>query len=82
MTVFFLRDYPNRVITGIVVFALFGVFLYFYYLVMSVRKILYTVQNNGLRIRYGFMDLLLPYEDIVSVEFVRCSNWKKLLGVA
>lgn len=82
MSVFFLRDYPNRVITGMIVLSLLGVFLYFYYLVMSAKKMMYTVQNNGIRIQYGFLDVLLPYEEILNVEVVRRSNWKKLFGVA
>ena len=82
LSAFFLRQYPNRVITGIIILSILAVFLYFYYLVMSVRGMMYTVQNNGLRIRYGFLDLLLPYEDIVSVDMVRRSNFKKLFGVS
>ncbi len=82
LSVFFLREYPNRIVTGIIALTLLGVFLYFYYLVVSVRKMSYTVQNNGLRIQYGFHDILLPYDAITNVELVRRSNWKKLFGVA
>ncbi len=81
-SVFFLRKYPGHLTAAMIIIPLLLVFLYYYYLVMSVRKMMYTVQNNGIRIKYGFMNLLLPYEDIVNVEIVRRSNWKKLFGTA
>jgi len=80
--IYYLRNYPNMVTRGLLTFSLLGLFLYMYFVIQSVHGMMYVIQTNGIRIHYGRRNIVIPYEEILSVDLIRRSNWRRLFGFA
>lgn len=71
---------PSRymfVSSSIVLLSISG---YIYYLTYAIRKMVYILDDQGLRICYGFKEIILPYNEILSLEERPKINWSRLVG--
>ena len=71
---------PDKTIFILIVITMTGLTGYIYYAIRAVRNLTYEVDRKGITINYGFKTLLIPYEDILSIEVKPRAGLSRLAG--
>jgi len=71
---------PQKMLFILIVILMTGLTGYIYYVIRAARSLTYEVERKGIVIKYGLKTLLIPYEDILSVEVKQKTGLSRLAG--